>query len=186
MIEIILAFYILFTSAKKIIKLKEELPKKGRVAYKLLPLENKKQVDEIIDDLLELTEYKKEYDKYKSTSRKLANLYTTQQEALDKSEEKAINDLKKRLANKLLSKIKTIDYEQYKYGQKMYLKNQLRYKVSNLIVDLFREVSRNEQAQNNKFLKHKGELSKQTRIELAKKMESSSHMNWGIEGGDND
>ena len=164
-------------TAHKIIVLKEALPKEGRIAYKLLPPDVKAVSDEIIEDLINnIPEFKKEFDTYKQTSRKIASFYSSNEKALDKAEKKAHEDLRKRLANRLLIKIKTMNWV-HEMGARRE-KQMLRNMAVNNIMDLFKILTGNNEAQNKKYDNYKGELSKQARKEMAIKMQNAGGIDW--------
>jgi hypothetical protein len=85
------------------------MPKKGRLYYQLLPKEVKEAIDELIADLKQSVPYIKDLiDEYAEIKSKLAMLYDTDPENINKHKDKAVDEMDKLIANKVLGVVKTI------------------------------------------------------------------------------
>jgi autonomous glycyl radical cofactor GrcA len=166
-------------TAHKITELNKILPKKGRIAYKLLPPDVKVKVDEIVEYIIEnIPEFKKEFNTYKEMSRALTNFYTTNTKTLDNAEQKAHEELRKRLANKLLSNIKSINYNNYLEAKGMREKQMMRNMATKIIMDLFKFLTSTNEAKQKRYDNYKGELSKQAKKEMAIRMQNAGAIDW--------
>lgn len=95
--------------AHRLFELRKQMPKTGRLAYKLLPPESKKLVDELVRELLNKNRYLKQMiEDYVEAKLKLARLYTSDPEKLEKQQRKYQDEAEKRIANRILSTIRTI------------------------------------------------------------------------------
>lgn len=93
----------------KLFDLKDKMPKKGRLFYKLLPEEVKTDVDAFVDELKKGNEYIRNLiDDYADSKCALAMLYDTDPENTEKHRQKAVKEAEKLIANKLLSLIKAM------------------------------------------------------------------------------
>ncbi|WP_420540561.1 MobP3 family relaxase (plasmid) [Paenibacillus polymyxa] len=71
--------------ASRLMMLHSRMPKTGRLAYKLLPPDAKKQVDELVQDLLEAKPYLSQMtQEYVQAKLELAKLYTSDPDQLEK------------------------------------------------------------------------------------------------------
>ena len=171
----------------KIIQLMDKLPDSGRLAYGFLTPDLKKEITELTEDIIkELSttnpDFKAEFETYKKSARDLAALYTTNTDAHDKAEERAEADLTKRMANRLLKCIKSIDYEQYKFGKEEFTKRKnitmQRNATMRLLSMLFQGARKeNRQAKNPRL--GRGDLSKEAKRELRKELEHGTGNQWG-------
>ncbi|MBW4085242.1 MobP3 family relaxase [Paenibacillus sp. S150] len=95
--------------AHRLFELRSQMPKTGRLAYKLLPPEVKIVVDELVQDLLQENRYLAQMvEDYVEAKLQLAKLYTSDPENLEKQRRKYQNEAEKRIANRILSTIRTI------------------------------------------------------------------------------
>lgn len=93
----------------RLFQLKEIMPKKGRLYYQLLPENVKQEVDSLITDLKRDVPYIQGLiDEYAEIKSNLAMLYDTDPENINKHREKAIDEMDKLIANKLLGVVKGI------------------------------------------------------------------------------
>ena len=93
----------------RLFQLKEIMPKKGRLYYQLLPENVKQEVDSLVADLKRDVPYIQGLiDEYAEIKSNLAMLYDTDPENINKHREKAIDEMDKLIANKLLGVVKGI------------------------------------------------------------------------------
>ncbi len=88
------------------------LPPTGRIAYKLLPVETKLLTDDIVRDLCDRPDIKKELEKYYESVDQLSDSYSANQQKKDINKVHAKDDINKRLANVVLATAKTIRSEE--------------------------------------------------------------------------
>jgi hypothetical protein len=99
-----LALYI-----RRLFELKEKMPKKGRLYYKLLPEDVKADVDAFVAELKDSNEYIRNLvDDYADSKCRLAMLYDSDPENFEKHRQKAISEADKLIANKILWVIKSM------------------------------------------------------------------------------
>ncbi len=90
-------------------ELKELMPKKGRLYYKLLPEEVKAKVDAFVTELKDSNEYIRNLvSDYADSKCRLAMLYDSDPENLTAHRQKAIDEADKLIANKILGVIKSM------------------------------------------------------------------------------
>lgn len=112
----------------RLFSLKEKMPKKGRLYYKLLPDESKAELNAFIADLKEQNEYIQHLVKEFAESKcRIAMLYDTDPDNIEEYRKKAVAEADKLIANKILGVIKAMlnkDYElrsfEYNQAQKAY------------------------------------------------------------------
>jgi len=93
----------------RLFQLKEIMPKKGRLYYQLLPENVKQEVDILVADLKRDIPYIQGLiDEYAEIKSNLAMLYDTDPENINKHRDKAIDEMDKLIANKLLGVVKGI------------------------------------------------------------------------------
>lgn len=88
--------------AYKILKLTEVLPEHGRIVYQYMPKEVKQKINLLVDDVLKIPAIKKEYDKYIGYVNNLSKGYSASEKHTDYTEDKNIEDIRKRIANQIL------------------------------------------------------------------------------------
>ena len=94
---------------KRLFELKEKMPKKGRLYYKLLPEDVKAEVDSFVAELKNSNEYIRNLvDNYAESKCHLAMLYDSDPENLKTHRQKATAEADKLIANKILSVIKSM------------------------------------------------------------------------------
>ena len=86
--------------------LRKTLPEKGRINYKLMPLELKKKVDSIVNLILEQTEFSSNMAKTKRIVEDMNHLYTDDKDVIEASLKKHYDDIHKRIANIILKSVK--------------------------------------------------------------------------------
>lgn len=93
----------------RLFALKEKMPKKGRLYYKLLPEDVKVEVDAFVAFLKENNEYIRNLvQDYVESKTRLAMLYDTDPTHIKEQQEKAVAEADKLIANKILDMIRTM------------------------------------------------------------------------------
>ena len=92
----------LSSSSRELADLVTNLPKKGSIKYAYLPPEVKKQVDQIVQNMIGKEELKKEYDSFLNYHKEIASTYSPTQKELRIAILKAKEDIDQRLANVVL------------------------------------------------------------------------------------
>lgn len=121
----------------RLFQLKDIMPKKGRLYYQLLPKEVKEAIDELIADLKQSVPYIKDLiDEYAEIKSKLAMLYDTDPENINKHKDKAVDEMDKLIANKVLGVVKTIlnkerelSNVEFTEARKIYYTEQMVYEI---------------------------------------------------------
>lgn len=96
----------------KLLLLSSQLPDTGRLNYKLLTPDLKLKVDELVDDMLQEKELKKEYQKYMQSADNISRTYSVSEKHFQVNHQIADEDIRKRLANSVLKSCKTLAREQ--------------------------------------------------------------------------
>ncbi|AIQ13805.1 MobP3 family relaxase [Paenibacillus durus] len=95
--------------SEKLFELRRHMPKTGRLAYKLLPPETENLLDAMVQDLLQENRYLAQLvGDYVQAKLNLAMLYDSGPEHLDKHRAKYQAEAEKRIANRILSTIRSI------------------------------------------------------------------------------
>lgn len=100
------------TLSAKMKNLVDALPSTGRITYKLLPVETKLMADDIVRDLCDRPDIKKELEKYYDSVEQISDSYSANQQKKDINKVHAKDDINKRLANVVLATAKTIRAEE--------------------------------------------------------------------------
>ncbi|WP_179086915.1 MobP3 family relaxase [Paenibacillus odorifer] len=95
--------------ALHLFELRQAIPKNGRLAYQLLTPEAKSHVDEFVLDLLQQNPYLAEMvETYVKAKLEVVKLYTSDPASLTKQSSKYQAEAEKRIANRILSTVRTI------------------------------------------------------------------------------
>ncbi|TYA14757.1 hypothetical protein FRY98_03510 [Paenibacillus faecis] len=95
--------------ANRLFELRLHLPPTGRLAYQLLPIETKSYLDELVQELLRDNPYLAQLvEDYVQAKLELATLYTSDPERLGKQRDNYQKEAEKRIANRILSTLRTI------------------------------------------------------------------------------
>ncbi|MGV2881766.1 MobP3 family relaxase [Paenibacillus taichungensis] len=95
--------------APRLFELRQALPNHGRLAYQLLTPEAKSHIDEFVQDLLQQNPYlTKMVETYVKTKMEVAKLYSSDPAHLTKQSSKYQAEAEKRIANSILSTVRTI------------------------------------------------------------------------------
>ncbi|WP_336101968.1 MobP3 family relaxase [Paenibacillus phytohabitans] len=95
--------------APRLFELRQALPNHGRLAYQLLTPEAKSHIDEFVQDLLQQNPYlTKMVETYVKAKMEVAKLYSSDPAHLTKQSSKYQAEAEKRIANSILSTVRTI------------------------------------------------------------------------------
>lgn len=137
-----------------------QVPKEGRLQYKLMPPEVKAEINKITDRIIELPQYKKMFDGYMKSVEELTRLYTDKAESIEEAKENAKDDIYKRIGNNILKAKKEIVVDKKKPDfavqklfnniAKLFSVNTNRNEKTKLISKENSRAERKKQAQENK------------------------------------
>ncbi len=119
--------------AERLFKLKNSMPKAGRLAYQLLPKEIKEEVDKFVAELINKNSALNQSVKlYVNSKMNMAKLYSSNNEYLESQKVKFQKEAEKIIANKVLGTIKLLikkegEFEKFQFTQeqKMYYAEQM-------------------------------------------------------------
>jgi len=156
----------LATVAIRLFKLRNAIPKGGRVTYKLLPADIKVDIDNLTDELLSSNTYlKTAVEKYIDSLCDLKKLYSAlnDPEKLKAYREKCEADARKQIGNKIIKSIKAIISKEYDVKNMEYTTAQKQYHATELMHDILDFFARDIVAKTSEWQeKHSnsgGELS---------------------------
>lgn len=163
---------------------KARLPPKGRITYKTLTPEQKEELNQIIDKIVDANEdFSEEMRRYLFYSEKIGEIGGKEQK--DKSVDKAKKDIYNRLGNVLLRSIKeemkqerAAEEEQRAAAREERAKAYRMHSIQRTLFDLFRALSSGTSGKRRDYADQKQEFSAAARRERAKRLENTSHMNW--------
>ena len=128
----------------KLFDLKDKMPKKGRLHYKLLPEEVKTEVDIFIAELKNSNEYIRSLiDDYADSKCAMAMLYDTDPENTEKHRQKAIKEAEKLIANKLLGVIKAMLNKERELSHMEYTEDRKHYYTEQMICEILMMLEQN-------------------------------------------
>lgn len=117
--------------------LKEKMPKKGRLAYKLLPEEVKAELDVFIDSLKTDCKYIGDLvNEYADAKCRLSMLYDSDPAHLEEQREKAVAEADKLIANKVLEAIRAMLRKDRETGSFEYAEARKAYYTERLICEI--------------------------------------------------
>ena len=166
---------------EQLLLLKEFLPKTGSIDYKYL-MKNEdliKKVDDISRQILKASpSLKSEFDKYIKKSVEIAEISgNAKQEDIEKVKNYAEKDLLKQIGNKVLNiERQVLKQENLSEQEKIEFQNNLLQGISELIC-VFSQLNQSNDY-NIKGRSQHNELTKEARIELAKKLQDKNAVEW--------
>lgn len=154
----------------KLFDLKDKMPKKGRLLYKLLPQDVKTQVDAFIEELKNNNEHIRNLiDDYADSKCDLAMLYDTDPENVGKHRQKAVEEAEKLIANKLLEVIKAMLNKERELSHMEYTEDRKHYYTEQIICEILMMLEQNivslDMEYDDKSKAMSTELSKQAKKE---------------------
>lgn len=162
-------------------ELAHSLPKTGRITYKTLTPENKEKLNRIIDKIVQSNEdFATEMNHYLFYSQKIAEIDGKGQAS--NRVKKAKDDMYNRLGNIVLNAIKDeMKAERLREQEERQAereKHMAKAAVQNTLFSLFRALSYGTAVKRQALEHQRQELSLEAKKELARKMESTTHINW--------
>lgn len=151
----------------RLFELKDKMPKKGRLFYKLLPAEVKAEVDAFVEELKNSSEHIRNLTAdYADSKCALTMLYDIDPENTEKHRQKAVQEADKLIANKILGVIKTLlnkekEFE-YTEARKHYYTEQL---ICEILLMLEQNIVNMDMEYDDKAKTMSTELSKQAKKE---------------------
>lgn len=128
----------------KLFELKDKMPKKGHLYYKLLPEEVKAEVDAFITELKRSNEHIRNLvDDYADSKCALAMLYDTDPENTEKQRQRAVKEAEKLIANKLLGVIKTMLNKERELSHLEYTEARKHYYTEQMICEILMMLEQN-------------------------------------------
>ena len=165
--------------SEKIWKIKKELPKRGRISYKLLDSENKKKVDELVEYLLkEMPELRQKKKKYIASKMNMVLLYGGSKEYLNQREEQFSKEADKIIANRILGTIKQLYRIESEYRTEEYLLKRKQYYMEQMILEMLDSLAELIEVSDDEVRKQrnsKAELSKEAKKELYLKYQDKGY-----------
>lgn len=164
-----------------LLELKSILPKTGSLDYKYLMNNEtvKEKIDSISYKLLEISPgLKKEFYKYIEKTVDIAKITKTNNtEDLNKIKKLAENDLIKQIGNKVLNiERQILKNDRIEEFQKIEMQNKMIQGISDLI-SLFSQLNQSNYNNYNSYMQDK-DLTKEEKMEYAKKMQDRSSIEW--------
>ena len=170
--------------AEKLLHLAGQVPKTGRLNYKLMPPEVKNEIKDFIESVLAVNaDCDREFKKFVQAAIKLSTYYTDNSDTHDKAGEAAYDDMINRLGNAVLRAVKRINQQVRSKDWAQKREAYKRQMTESLITEIFNILSRAARAEDNKlnYAYRTGELSKQAKKELAIRLENSSGYDWSVD-----
>jgi len=129
---------------RRLFDLKDKMPKKGRLYYKLLPEDVKAEVDAFVSELKSTNEYIRNLvDDYADSKCRLAMLYDSDPENLENHRQKALDEADKLIANKILGVIKSLLNKEKELSSFEYTEARKEYYTEQLICEVLMMLEQN-------------------------------------------
>ena len=137
---------------RRLFSLKEKMPKKGRLYYKLLPDEVKAEVDAFVAELKATNEYIRHLvDDYAESKCRLAMLYDADPDNLEKHRAKAVAEADKLIANKILGVIKAMLNKDFELSGFEYSEAKRAYHTEQMICEILMLLEQSVMALDEKY-----------------------------------
>lgn len=128
----------------RLFSLKDKMPKKGRLYYKLLPEDVKAEVDAFIAELKDKNEYIRNLVKdYADSKLRLVMLYESNPDNMYEHWQKAVDDADKLIANKILGVIKSMLNKDYELAGFEYTESRKQFYTEQMICEIMLLLERN-------------------------------------------
>lgn len=125
------------------------IPSTGRIQYKFMPPEVKKEIDKITDKILSIPSFNRAFNDYLESVEKYTRLYTEKEEDIESSITNAKIDIYHRIGNNVLKSKKEMIYEN---NNEKFEKARLNYITQNMLNSMFKMLSTKENQMKNKNL----------------------------------
>lgn len=171
---------VLNETADRVFKIKAALPPKGRIAYQLLPPENKAQVDELTVFLLKsVPTLQEQKDSYIDSKMKMVLLYGGGKDYLENQKERFAGEADKIIANRILGMVKALNRMDSELRRAEYQSDRRAYYAERMLMealDMLSGISRDNDQHFEDWLKlHHGDLSKEAKKELFLKFQDKGY-----------
>lgn len=169
--------------AKEIMHIKAIAPSKGGLKYQYMSPNIKAEIDKaVMKIIMSNAACKSAYHTYLNTAEEIRKVYADNPDSIKDARDYAHNAILKSIGNKLLKAVKEVGEIEKEIGTKEWTQKQELYQkqaAGNLIMQIARMLTRGSKSNQAKANRLKNsELSKQARIDLAKKLENRS-LDWG-------
>ncbi len=169
--------------ANEIIHIKEMVPQKGSLKYEFMSTDVKEEINKsAMNIIMGNAACRSAYNKYLNSAEDIRKIYADNPESIKEARDYAHDAIVKSVGNKILKAVKEISGIEQKLGtEKWHEKHELYEKeiAGELIMNIAFMLSRGSKSNLSKANRlRSSELSKQARIELAKKLENKSN-DWG-------
>lgn len=157
--------------ADKLFKLKEHIPKTGRLAYQFLPEDTKAEIDTFVIELLKSNSTLRQSVKlYVDSKMNMAMLYSNDKRYLNSQKKQFQKEAEKLIANRILVVIRLLLKKEMEVAKADYTEAQKHYYAEQLFIGLLDLFGRKVISNDRKFRDLNGkamstELSKQARKE---------------------
>ncbi len=165
------------TVTKEVMRIKDIVPSKGSLKFEYMPEDVKEELKKAaVNIILTSKACHSNFTKYIDAAEELRKIYADNPESIKEARDYAEEVILKSVSNKILKAVKQIlDFENNAEESENYQ----RQVSEDLVMSIALMLSRGTNSNSDKLERLKGsELSKQAKIELAKKLENSS-LNWG-------
>lgn len=158
--------------ADRLFKLKNMLPKSGRLVYQFLCEDVKKEIDIFVKDIINNNEgLRRAIKLYVESKMNITKLYSSNEEYLKDKGNQYTKEAEKLVANKVLSFIKVLIKKEKEFGKLEFNNHQKQYYAKQLIMDLLEMLGCKAISNDRRFRDSKGmitstELSKDARKEI--------------------
>ena len=168
---------------QEILSIKDIVPKKGALKYEYMPQDIRKKIDEAAMHIIESNAAcKSNYYSYLKSAEEIRKIYADNPESLEEARDYAQSAILKSVGNKILKAVKQLSTLERDIDKQEWTEKQEIYKreiADDLIMSIVFLISRGMSSNKAKASGlRNSELSKQARIELAKKLESKA-LDWG-------
>jgi hypothetical protein len=170
--------------AADLLRLADNVPKTGRLGYKLMPPAVKDEIRAFLEKVLASNaDCDREFKKYVRAAMKLSAYYTDKPETHDRAGKTAYDDMTARLGNVVLKAIKKLNRQARSKDWEVKRETFQRQMIESMVVEIFGMLARAACAEERKLnaAYRAGELSKQAKKELAMRLENSSGYDWDAE-----
>ena len=165
----------------RLFALKDKMPKNGRLNYQLLPEDVKTEVDTLVSAIKTENEYVRDLiNEYADVKCRLAMLYDTDPENLEKNRAKAVSEADKLIANRIMGVIRSMLNKERETSHFEFTEARKQYYTEQMIYEILMMLEQNVTALNMDYDDHNNamgtELSK-----LARKEWYLNHKDKGME-----
>ncbi len=169
--------------AQIILSIKDIVPKKGALKYEYMPKDIKEQIDKASMNIIESNAAcKSNYHSYLKAAEEVRKIYADTPESLEDAREYAKAVILKSIGNRILNAVKQLSNLERNIDKQEWTEKHEVYKreiAEDLILSIVFMLSRGLSSNRAKIGRLKNsELSKQAKIELARKLEIKS-LDWG-------